>query len=228
MEYGDYLVLVMLDGVLHFLFNLGSGEADISSVGTVELNVWHTAVIYRSGSVGGLVLDDMAARTGTSPPPFTGLNVASNFYLGGLPGHLNVTSVAGTSVGFTGCIGALIVDGVKKDLIVDAMFGYGVGECGFTFCSPNPCLNGGTCVEMTFSYACQCMAGFTGPSCSSLQDPCKENPSLCAEGATCISGNDGISYTCLCPLGSGGDQCENGMFGVFNSYVVAIKYVVVS
>ena len=212
MEYGDYLILVLLDGILQFRFNLGSEATVISSPGTIELNVWHTVVIYRSASVGSLTVDDMSPILGSSPPPFTGLNVASNLYLGGLPGYLNVTSVAGTSSGFVGCIATVILDGIKKDLILDAEFGYGIGECGFTFCSPNPCLNGATCIEMSYSYMCECMAGFSGPRCGSLRDPCEEDASICTAGATCISGNDGISYTCLCPLGRGGSRCEIGEF----------------
>jgi len=34
-------------------------------------------------------------------------------------------------------------------------------------CSPNPCLNGGTCTEAINAYACHCAAGFGGQTCSS-------------------------------------------------------------
>jgi hypothetical protein len=38
---------------------------------------------------------------------------------------------------------------------------FGVG----TSCSPNPCLNGGTCVDLWLGNRCDCRAGFTGAQC---------------------------------------------------------------
>ena len=32
-------------------------------------------------------------------------------------------------------------------------------------CDPNPCLNGGTCVDSIGSYTCQCVSGFGGDDC---------------------------------------------------------------
>ena len=38
-------------------------------------------------------------------------------------------------------------------------------------CDPNPCLNGGTCIERTgLEYVCECPANFVGSNCSSCQD----------------------------------------------------------
>ena len=33
-------------------------------------------------------------------------------------------------------------------------------------CNPNPCANGGTCIDGVDSYTCQCAAGYTGPNCN--------------------------------------------------------------
>ena len=218
MDYGDYLALVLLDGTLQFRYNLGSGTTVISSPGTIELNVCHTVVICRSGSAGSLAVDDMNPVFGTSPGPNTQLNVFSNLYLGGLPSNINVASVVGTPDGFVGCIPTLSIDGIQRDPFLDADFGYGIGECGFTFCSPNPCLNGATCIEMLYSYMCECTAGFLGHRCSSLRDPCEENASICTTGATCIPGSDGINYTCLCPPGRGESGCEIGELKIMHNY----------
>lgn len=38
---------------------------------------------------------------------------------------------------------------------------FGVG----TSCSPNPCRNGGTCVDQWLGYSCRCAAGFSGTNC---------------------------------------------------------------
>jgi len=32
-------------------------------------------------------------------------------------------------------------------------------------CDPNPCANGGECVDGVDSYTCNCAPGFTGPDC---------------------------------------------------------------
>ena len=32
-------------------------------------------------------------------------------------------------------------------------------------CSPNPCLNSGTCEDGINSYTCHCADGYTGPNC---------------------------------------------------------------
>ena len=38
-------------------------------------------------------------------------------------------------------------------------------------CDPNPCLNGGTCVERTgLEYVCECPTNFIGSNCSSCQN----------------------------------------------------------
>jgi hypothetical protein len=34
-----------------------------------------------------------------------------------------------------------------------------------SYCVPNPCLNGGTCILANASYTCNCVAGWDGPSC---------------------------------------------------------------
>ncbi|XP_071125493.1 lactadherin-like isoform X1 [Mytilus edulis] len=37
-------------------------------------------------------------------------------------------------------------------------------------CSPNPCLNGGTCTGVTSSsYTCACATGYTGSICNTVQ-----------------------------------------------------------
>ena len=32
-------------------------------------------------------------------------------------------------------------------------------------CSPNPCFNGGSCVDGVHIYTCSCVAGYTGANC---------------------------------------------------------------
>jgi len=39
-------------------------------------------------------------------------------------------------------------------------------------CSPNPCMNNGTCVDQLLKYQCLCVSGFTGTNCSVNVDVC--------------------------------------------------------
>ncbi|KAM7408877.1 hypothetical protein PAMA_002548 [Pampus argenteus] len=77
-------------------------------------------------------------------------------------------------------------------------------------CASSPCLNGGSCVDLTDKYACFCQDGYTGKTCENDIDVCKEaafNVSLCFNGATCLDG-EGSNFTCSCPPGFMGDFCE--------------------
>ncbi|XP_052694545.1 uncharacterized protein LOC128172873 isoform X5 [Crassostrea angulata] len=87
------------------------------------------------------------------------------------------------------------------------------GLCTNTPCSPNPCINGGTCDESNpptgSKYVCTCPTGFSGDRCENSQtsNPCDSN--TCQNGATCVADatkTDG--YRCDCATGFTGDKCE--------------------
>uniref|UniRef100_A0AAZ3QJZ2 Neurogenic locus notch homolog protein 1 n=1 Tax=Oncorhynchus tshawytscha TaxID=74940 RepID=A0AAZ3QJZ2_ONCTS len=71
-------------------------------------------------------------------------------------------------------------------------------------CESNPCMNGGTCKDMTSGYVCSCRIGFTGPSCQTNINECASNP--CLNQGTCIDDVDNFACTCL--LGFRGTKCE--------------------
>ena len=80
-----------------------------------------------------------------------------------------------------------------------------IGNCGFAAanCDPNPCLNGGTCVDLEETFFCQCPEGFEGfENCAG---PCDPNP--CENGGTCVEASED-SFTCLCVGDIGGELCE--------------------
>lgn len=46
-------------------------------------------------------------------------------------------------------------------------------EFWISLCSPNPCLNGGVCVQnMANIYTCNCPFGYSGKNCELTIDPC--------------------------------------------------------
>ena len=76
-------------------------------------------------------------------------------------------------------------------------------------CDPDPCMFGGTCVELLGDYRCQCPSYTSGKNCSivcpsSSCELCSPNP--CRNGGLC-SDTDG-TVSCSCPPGHTGDRCE--------------------
>ena len=121
---------------------------------------------------------------------------------------VNVSSITGTNQGFTGCVSSLSIDNMDVDLILDTESGYGVGMCNSSSCQGNPCFNGGSCLDAGSSFVCECVGGFTGPLCGSMMNPCTSDS--CPLGSTCQPNINGLNFTCLCPLGRAGDDCEQG------------------
>ena len=73
-------------------------------------------------------------------------------------------------------------------------------------CDPNPCLNGGTCIDGVGSFTCDCEDGYSGDTCEINIDDCDPNP--CQNGGTC---NDGVNmFTCVCEDDFTGETCDTG------------------
>uniref|UniRef100_A0A672LV85 Protein jagged-1 n=1 Tax=Sinocyclocheilus grahami TaxID=75366 RepID=A0A672LV85_SINGR len=70
-------------------------------------------------------------------------------------------------------------------------------------CLSEPCLNGGSCVESSQGFECQCAPGWTGPSCNINEDDCSPNP--CNHSGVCVDLADG--FKCICPAQWTGKTC---------------------
>jgi len=83
-------------------------------------------------------------------------------------------------------------------------------------CVPNPCQNGGSCVDGNSNYTCNCATGFVGTNCERLDrnynNKCETNP--CQNGGSCFGRYTTIDstiindYTCDCVIGFKGENCE--------------------
>ncbi|XP_065894448.1 uncharacterized protein [Dysidea avara] len=71
------------------------------------------------------------------------------------------------------------------------------------YCSPNPCLNNGTCIDRNDEFTCICPSGFTGDNCGININDCLPNP--CENNGSCTDlVND---YACNCAVGYRGRNC---------------------
>ncbi len=76
------------------------------------------------------------------------------------------------------------------------------------YCTPDPCENGGTCINCPeeSTYECSCPHTHEGENCETkILDPCEETS--CLSNQTCERINN-FRFRCTCPEGYEGDSCE--------------------
>eukprot|EP00731_Ephydatia_muelleri_P001124 Em0001g1124a len=71
------------------------------------------------------------------------------------------------------------------------------------YCKPQPCKNGGTCVNGNGSFTCLCPPTYGEVDCSTRV--CTS--SYCLNGGTCSSSLN-LNIQCRCPQDTSGNQCE--------------------
>eukprot|EP00992_Anisonema_acinus_P002167 TRINITY_DN10596_c0_g1_i1.p1 TRINITY_DN10596_c0_g1~~TRINITY_DN10596_c0_g1_i1.p1 ORF type:complete len:545 (-),score=103.49 TRINITY_DN10596_c0_g1_i1:111-1691(-) len=77
-------------------------------------------------------------------------------------------------------------------------------------CNANLCQNDGTCQTLVNSGLpyCECRRGWTGPTCSDVEDPCDPNP--CRNNGRCFSSRG--EFLCDCQDGWKGFLCDEPTF----------------
>ena len=74
-------------------------------------------------------------------------------------------------------------------------------------CDSSPCFNDGSCTPVgQFDFICQCVAGYTGPTCEVNIDDCCVS-ATCPNNSMCVDRID--SYECVCNpnFELDGDKC---------------------
>ncbi|XP_021531834.2 LOW QUALITY PROTEIN: protein eyes shut homolog [Aotus nancymaae] len=217
----DFLAVGLLNGSVVYSYNLGSGIASLRSE-PLDLSLGvHTVHLGKFFQEGWLKVDDHKNKSIIAPGRLVGLNVFSQFYVGGYSEYTPdlLPNGADFKNGFQGCIFTLQVrtekDGHFRDLgnpEGHPNAGRSVGQCHTSPCSLMKCGNGGTCIESGSTVYCNCTTGWKGAFCTetvSTCDPEHDPPHNCSRGATCISLPHG--YTCYCPLGTTGIYCERAL-----------------
>ncbi|XP_068719980.1 uncharacterized protein [Montipora capricornis] len=125
----------------------------------------------------------------------------------GYTGYLCETDIDECSINSHSCdVNAVCTNtkGSYKCTCISGFSGDGNTCSDIDECVPNPCANGGSCVDGVNNYSCICRVGYTGDLCETDIDDCL--PNLCANGGSCVDGVN--NYSCTCPVGYTGDLCE--------------------
>ncbi|XP_055944776.1 neurexin-1-like isoform X1 [Argiope bruennichi] len=171
----DFIAVELVDGHLHYVFNLGDGPRGVRSNTKTALNdnQWHAVTIGRpSLHQHTLMVDDMITKV-SSPGPNTHLDLQGLLYVGGVRRSMYGTlpRLLHSRQGFQGCLASLDLNGETGDLIRDALIPSTLVARGcagsMTKCSHSACANHGVCVQVFNSYTCDCdMTSFSGPICA--------------------------------------------------------------
>lgn len=223
----DFNMLQIVNGVLQYRFDLGSGEGMIS-VSSIFISdgQWHEIKLDRERNSARIVVDGKHVGSGNAPGVNGVLNVQSNYLFFGAEVRPHPNKIIGNLEiyrGFVGCMDDIKISHhavplhsggnffIKFKQFVNVDFNCDplkvlqpLGVCG-----TQPCLNGGTCREISNeNFECICHKRFTGLYCRDDTDPCESSP--CLYGGKCRSefGN----YSCDCPARMTGKRCEFGRF----------------
>ncbi|XP_068222449.1 protein crumbs isoform X2 [Palaemon carinicauda] len=113
--------------------------------------------------------------------------------------------------------GATCVDGINQ-YTCSCMPGYTGIHCDEDIdeCAVFPCKNGGICQNEIAQFICQCPEDYIGYTCEELKiKNCSNN--MCKNGATCVDGvinpylGVADNYSCSCPFGYDGINCDGIM-----------------
>ena len=205
----DYLSLGLANGFPGLRISISSVIVELTGSVRVDDGLWHTISVFRSDSNVRLVVDETMNSTTAAFPPNAQLNIMSPLYIGGVPFYSQTVQEASQqTMGYLGCIRDFQVQGMRVDIISGAVSGVSISECPEPVCSYISCQNGGTCFETgtSLGFQCECLFGYTGQFCETLIPLCTPNP---CNGGVCSQA--GVTFSCLCPLETGGRVCDEGM-----------------
>ncbi|KAK7884905.1 hypothetical protein WMY93_028028 [Mugilogobius chulae] len=202
MKVEDFVSISMVNGLVEFRYELGTGQAVLLSPEPVSLGQWHRLVAERVMKAGFLQVDQGPVERLSSPGKAQGLNIHTPMYLGGVPSLEILPKPANVSHMFEGCIGEVLINNKTVDLSYSFTESNAISKCvDNSPCDRRPCLNGGDCMSNAeYEYQCLCKDGFEGERCEVVKDVCQRD-SQCLNGGSCVEGQ------CVCAPGHSGPTC---------------------
>lgn len=224
----DYNILEIVNGVVQYRFDLGSGEGMVSVTSIfVSDGQWHDIKLERSGNSARLIVNGKHVAQGSAPGVNGILNLQSNdLYLGAeVRQHPTVLGFEDVQRGYVGCMddvkiatvavplhmtGGTSVALLKRFANVEFSCDTATVLVPLGVCGTQPCLNGGTCKDLGGgNFECICHGRFRGQYCAEDSDPCASAP--CLFGGKCRLEGVG-NYSCECPPRMSGKRCDYGRF----------------
>uniref|UniRef100_A0A182K8T4 Uncharacterized protein n=1 Tax=Anopheles christyi TaxID=43041 RepID=A0A182K8T4_9DIPT len=224
----DFNILEIMNGMIQYRFDLGSGEGlvSVSSI-FVSDGLWHEVRLEREGNSAKLFVDGKHVAQGNAPGVNGVLNLQSDdiFFGAEVKQHPTVLGFQDVQRGFVGCMddirlskipvplhmkGASSVASLRQFANVEFSCDAAVVLVPLGVCGTQPCWNGGTCKDIGGgNFECLCHSRFKGPYCKEDQNPCASSP--CLYGGKCSKVGFG-NYSCDCPARMSGKRCDYGRF----------------
>ncbi|KAL4219251.1 DNA repair protein Rad9 [Mactra antiquata] len=217
---GDFLLLTLINGTLEFHWKIGDFQSTIFIGNDMNNDEWWT--VSSQGYLGNAFLNvSRGGRVFFSEiiSNSTFRNYFENIDFGGTEGLY-------VGKGFTGCLmeGPTVIFStfnINRDVhnviwsntsCLHNDVSCAIENGDIDDCYSHPCNNGGTCIDGTNSYTCQCPHLYNGTNCENdlsiygcLVDPC-------LNGGTCVNETSGTkNYRCICPNGFAGGNCEGNI-----------------
>ncbi|XP_057353209.1 neurexin-1 isoform X17 [Manis pentadactyla] len=170
----DFIVVELVKGYLHYVFDLGNGANLIKGSSNKPLNdnQWHNVMISRDTSNLHTVKIDTKITTQITAGA-RNLDLKSDLYIGGVAKetYKSLPKLVHAKEGFQGCLASVDLNGRLPDLISDALFCNGQIERGCegpsTTCQEDSCSNQGVCLQQWDGFSCDCsMTSFSGSLCN--------------------------------------------------------------
>ncbi|XP_041359153.1 protocadherin Fat 1-like isoform X2 [Gigantopelta aegis] len=220
----DYSILEIINGMLQYRFDCGSGPGLVRIPIDVNDGKWHKVMVERNGRSAELLLDETYKAMTIAPGGNDILNLDTDDIYFGAEVNILHTGYRDITKGFEGCIKdirlfdiPLLFSGSNK-VSVSQEFEQVDFHCkedpwqypGENICSSFPCMHGGTCMYTGLnSYKCQCKSRYYGDKCEVDSDPCQDMP--CTHQGQCLMDTDiPNGYQCQCPGRFQGKRCEYG------------------
>ncbi|XP_049885171.1 basement membrane-specific heparan sulfate proteoglycan core protein-like isoform X3 [Pectinophora gossypiella] len=223
--YGGFTSLAVHDGKLEFRYDLGDGTAPVvlTANRTLPANEWTNVHIARIGPQVSLKINLINVFEQKLDSPQNNIHLETPMFVGGVDDSIVLNNNTGVVGGFNGCIKDVMVKGENVDIVNSSIQSANVQECsnyadrGDIPESPcDQCRNGGYCTSPEAS-VCTCPPGYGGMYCENrvpqqsrrpaARDPCAAQP--CRNGGTCkLDRSTAMSYSCDCPLGFAGVNCQ--------------------
>uniref|UniRef100_A0A665VUH5 Protocadherin Fat 4 n=1 Tax=Echeneis naucrates TaxID=173247 RepID=A0A665VUH5_ECHNA len=195
----EFLALEIVEGRMHFSFNLGSGTYKLMTMIKVADGQFHTVIARRAGMAASLTVDLCGDDQEPGYCAVSNVAVHTDWILDVQPNRLSVGGVRSiepvlhrrgqvATHDFVGCIMEFAVNGRPLEPS-QALASHGIlDRCPRLegACTTSPCRHGGTCLDHWSWQQCQCVDGFTGKFCEKY---------MTADTALSLDGTGRLDYS---------------------------------